>query len=136
MGAILKSDKKAIQERLEGVFDDFPRLKERRRQKAGSLSGGEQQMLALGRAIMSDPRLLLLDEPTTGLAPLFVKHIMTLLEALRQKGMTMLLVEQNAPAAISLAHYFYVLRNGEIVADGAPESLPTDLNEFLARYYI
>lgn len=136
LGAILQSDKRKFFQTLEGIFGHFPRLKERREQKAGTLSGGEQQMLAIGRALMSNPNLLLLDEPTIGLAPIFTTHIARLLESLKRSGITMLLVEQNAPIAASLAHYFYVLRNGEIVTEGNTESLPKNVNEFLAKYYI
>ncbi len=136
LGALLLKDKGKVAGKLEEVFDNFPRLKERRRQKAGSLSGGEQQMVAIGRALMGDPVLLLLDEPSIGLSPIFVKHIMGLLRKLRESGMTMLLVEQNAPVAVALAHYFYVLRNGEIVTEGETASLPGNINEFLGRYYI
>jgi branched-chain amino acid transport system ATP-binding protein len=136
LGALLLTDKGKMAEKLEEIFGNFPRLKERRRQKAGSLSGGEQQMVAIGRALMGNPILLLLDEPSVGLSPIFVKHIMGLLRKLRDSGMTMLLVEQNAPVAVSLAHYFYVLRNGEIVTEGDTGSLPSNINEFLAKYYI
>ena len=136
LGALLLKDKGKLAEKLEEIFDNFPRLKERRRQRAGSLSGGEQQMVAIGRALMGNPILLLLDEPSVGLSPIFVKHIMGLLRKLRDSGMTMLLVEQNAPVAVSLAHYFYVLRNGEIVTEGNTSSLPGNINEFLAKYYI
>jgi branched-chain amino acid transport system ATP-binding protein len=136
LGALLQKDREKVAERLEEIFESFPRLRERKRQKAGSLSGGEQQMVAIGRAMMGNPNLLLLDEPTIGLAPIFVKHIRTLLENLRRNGMTMLLVEQNAPFAISLSDYFYVLRNGEVVAEGATDSLPENVNEYLGKYYI
>ena len=136
LGALLQKDKRKVAQRLEEVFQDFPRLRERSRQRAGSLSGGEQQMVAIGRAMMGNPSLLLLDEPTIGLAPIFVKHIWSLLETLKQNGMTMLLVEQNAPFAISLAHFFYVLRNGEIVLEGETSSLPENVNQYLAKYYI
>jgi len=136
LGALLQKDKRKVAERLEEVFENFPRLKERSRQRAGSLSGGEQQMVAIGRAMMGNPNLLLLDEPTIGLAPIFVKHIWSLLETLKQNGMTMLLVEQNAPFAISLAYFFYVLRNGEIVLEGETSSLPENVNQYLAKYYI
>jgi branched-chain amino acid transport system ATP-binding protein len=136
LGALLLKDKGKLAEKLEEIFDNFPRLKERRRQRAGSLSGGEQQMVAIGRALMGNPILLLLDEPSVGLSPIFVTHIMGLLRKLRDSGMTMLLVEQNAPVAVSLAHYFYVLRNGEIVTEGETASLPSNINEFLVKYYI
>jgi len=136
LGALLQKDKRKVAQRLEEVFQDFPRLRERSRQRAGSLSGGEQQMVAIGRAMMGNPNLLLLDEPTIGLAPIFVKHIWSLLETLKQNGMTILLVEQNAPFAISLAHFFYVLRNGEIVLEGETSSLPENVNQYLAKYYI
>jgi len=136
LGALLQKDREKVAEKLEEIFESFPRLRERKRQKAGSLSGGEQQMVAIGRAMMGNPNLLLLDEPTIGLAPIFVKHIRTLLENLRRNGMTMLLVEQNAPFAISLSDYFYVLRNGEVVAEGATDSLPENVNEYLGKYYI
>jgi branched-chain amino acid transport system ATP-binding protein len=136
LGALLQKDREKVAEKLEEIFESFPRLRERKRQKAGSLSGGEQQMVAIGRAMMGNPNLLLLDEPTIGLAPIFVKHIRTLLENLRRNGMTMLLVEQNAPFAISLSDYFYVLRNGEVVAEGETDSLPENVNEYLGKYYI
>jgi branched-chain amino acid transport system ATP-binding protein len=136
LGAILQKDKSEVNKIQEGIFNQFPRLKERREQKAGTLSGGEQQMLAIGRAMMSKPSLLLLDEPTIGLSPIFMRHIETLLLSLKETGITMLLVEQNASIAVRLAQYYYVIRNGEIVVEGETASLPKDVNEFLAEYYI
>jgi len=136
LGAVLEKDKGKIADVLEEVFGIFPVLKERRKQLAGTLSGGEQQMLAIGRALMPRPKLLLLDEPTTGLAPIYVNRIAEVLEDLKKKGITMLLVEQNAPVAVSLSDYFYVLRTGRIAAEGDTDSLPEDINEFLAQYYI
>jgi branched-chain amino acid transport system ATP-binding protein len=105
------------------VFDLFPRLKERRRQSAGSLSGGEQQMLAVGRALMSRPRLLLLDEPTTGLAPKLAQSAYAALQVLKERGMTLLVAEQQVPLALSLADRGYVLENGRIRLEGASEDL-------------
>jgi len=136
LGAALKKNKGKVSKTLDHVFQSFPRLKERREQKAGTLSGGEQQMLAIGRAMMSEPEVLLLDEPTTGLAPLFVRRIAELLTSLRDQGMTMLLVEQNAPVAVLIAHYYYVLRSGKIVTEGKTESLPQNVNDFFVKYYI
>ena len=103
---------------LEMVFELFPRLKERRRQVAGTLSGGEQQMLAMGRAMMSHPKLLMLDEPSMGLAPLLVEQIFEIIQNLNQKGVTILLVEQNAQMALSVAHRGYVLETGRIITTG------------------
>jgi branched-chain amino acid transport system ATP-binding protein len=105
------------------VFDLFPRLKERRRQPAGSLSGGEQQMLAVGRALMSRPRLLMLDEPTTGLAPKLAQSAYAALQVLKERGMTLLVAEQQVPLALSLADRGYVLENGRIRLEGASEEL-------------
>jgi branched-chain amino acid transport system ATP-binding protein len=136
LGGALKKERGKVSQALDSVFQNFPRLRERREQRAGTLSGGEQQMLAIGRAMMSEPSLLLLDEPTTGLAPLFVKRIAELLTRLKGQGTTMLVVEQNAPVAVSLAHYFYVLRNGKILAEGKTDTLPPNVNEFFAKYYI
>lgn len=107
----------------EQVYQRFPRLKERRRQEAGTLSGGERQMLAIGRALMSRPRLLMLDEPSLGLAPLIVAEVFRILEELRQSGVTILLVEQNARAALNVADHGYVLETGEIVLSGASGDL-------------
>lgn len=136
LGGVLQADKRKVLKTMEEIFENFPRLRERKWQKAGTLSGGEQQMLVIGRAMMSNPELFLLDEPTTGLAPVFVKRIAGLLENLKKSGITMLLVEQNAPVAVSLANYFYVLRSGRIVTEGNTDSLPENVNEYLARYYM
>ncbi len=112
--------------RIEQVFELFPRLKERRAQLAGTLSGGERQMLAVGRALMSDPKLLMLDEPSLGLAPLVVRDIFDTLAKLRARGMTILLVEQNARAALQLADHGYVLETGAIALDGPADQLAGD----------
>jgi branched-chain amino acid transport system ATP-binding protein len=136
LGGVLQVEKRRVLKIMEEIFEHFPRLGERKWQKAGTLSGGEQQMLVIGRAMMSNPELFLLDEPTTGLAPVFVKRIAELLENLKKSGITMLLVEQNAPVAVSLASYFYVLRSGRIVTEGNTDSLPVNLNEYFARYYM
>ncbi|MEW5763128.1 MAG: ABC transporter ATP-binding protein [Bacillota bacterium] len=123
MGAYTRRDRQEIQESLEEVFARFPRLKERARQIAGTLSGGEQQMLAIGRGLMSRPRLLLLDEPSMGLSPILVEEIFAIIQALNQQGTTILLVEQNAYMALSVAHRGYVLENGRIVLSGTAEQL-------------
>lgn len=136
LGAVLHKGKNYINEKLEEVFENFQILKERSEQKAGTLSGGEQQMLAIGRAMMTNPKLLLLDEPTTGLAPIYAKRIENLLDKLTKKETTMLLVEQNAPLAVSLSNYFYVLRNGRIVAEGNTDTLPKNIKDFFKKYYI
>jgi branched-chain amino acid transport system ATP-binding protein len=112
--------------RMDDVFDLFPRLKERRRQEAGTLSGGERQMLAVGRSLMSRPSLLMLDEPSLGLAPLIVKEIFTIIEILRQTGVTIVLVEQNARAALAVADNGYVLEMGEIGLHGKASELAQD----------
>ena len=136
LGAVLHKGKNYVKEKLEEIFENFQILKERSEQRAGTLSGGEQQMLAIGRAMMNSPKLLLLDEPTTGLAPIYSKRIENLLNKLREKETTMLLVEQNAPLAVSLSNDFYVLRNGQIVAEGDTKSLPEDVSNFFRKYYI
>ena len=111
---------------LEQVFDQFPRLRERRRQIAGTLSGGEQQMLAMGRSLMSHPRLLMLDEPSMGLAPILVEQIFDIIRTLHQDGTTILLVEQNAQKALSVATRAYVLETGSVILSGTGEELSRD----------
>lgn len=123
LGAFLRKDKKGIREDFERVFQLFPRLQERRKQLSGTLSGGEQQMLAMGRALMARPRLLLLDEPSMGLAPLLVKTIFRIIEEINQTGTTILLVEQNANMALSIADRAYVIETGKIVASGTAAEL-------------
>ncbi|HEX8632764.1 MAG TPA: ABC transporter ATP-binding protein [Pyrinomonadaceae bacterium] len=126
MGAYLKKNKREIAEDMERAYTMFPRLKERQTQKAGTLSGGEQQMLAMGRALMSRPRLLLLDEPSLGLAPLVVHTIFQAIEDIRSRGTTILLVEQNANAALRHSNRAYVLETGQIVMEGASQDLAAD----------
>ncbi|NPV26793.1 MAG: ABC transporter ATP-binding protein [Firmicutes bacterium] len=123
LGAYLRKDKAGILADMEKVFGRFPRLRERRNQLAGTLSGGEQQMLAIGRALMSKPRLMLLDEPSMGLAPLLVKEIFEIIKEINAAGTTILLVEQNAHMALSIAHYAYVLETGKIVLEGNAKEL-------------
>lgn len=123
MGAYLRKDKKAIAADMENVFSRFPRLRERSKQLAGTLSGGEQQMLAIGRALMARPSLMLMDEPSMGLAPLLVKEIFSIIKEINQRGTTILLVEQNANMALSIADKAYVIETGEIVLQGRARSL-------------
>jgi branched-chain amino acid transport system ATP-binding protein len=126
MGAYLQKNKRQIAEDMERAFTMFPRLKERESQKAGTLSGGEQQMLAMGRALMSRPRLLLLDEPSLGLAPLVVHTIFQAIDEIRGKGTTILLVEQNAKAALGHSDRAYVLETGNMVMTGPSKELAAD----------
>jgi len=126
MGAYLKTNKREIAEDMERAYTMFPRLKEREAQKAGTLSGGEQQMLAMGRALMSRPRLLLLDEPSLGLAPLVVHTIFEAITDISSKGTTILLVEQNANAALKHSDRAYVLETGQIVMEGPSKELAAD----------
>ena len=123
MGAFTRKDKAGVEKDFEIVYNRFPRLKERRKQQAGTLSGGEQQMLAMGRALMSRPRLLLLDEPSMGLAPLLIKEIFSIIEDINREGTTVLLVEQNANMALSIAHRAYVMETGRITLQGAAKEL-------------
>ncbi|MGD8916297.1 MAG: ABC transporter ATP-binding protein [Syntrophobacterales bacterium] len=124
LGAYLRKNKKEINEALMRAFSFFPILEERRKQVGGTLSGGEQQMLAIARGLMSTPRLLLLDEPSLGLAPLIVEHIMTIIRQIREEeGVTILLVEQNAQAALELADYGYVIETGRVVLEDSARSL-------------
>jgi len=132
MGAYTRGDKKAIQEDIEGVLRQFPILRERKNQQAGHLSGGEQQMLAIGRALMSRPKLLMLDEPSLGLSPLLTKEIFTIIQKINQQGMTILLVEQNVNMALKYSHYAFLMENGRIVRADKPEVLreDNDVKEF------
>ncbi|MFK9117606.1 ABC transporter ATP-binding protein [Peribacillus frigoritolerans] len=123
LGAYLRKDKAGIKQDMEKVYDLFPRLLERLKQQSGTLSGGEQQMLAMGRALMAKPRLLLLDEPSMGLAPLLVKQIFHIIEEINKTGTTILLVEQNANLALSIADRAYVVETGRIVLSGKSEEL-------------
>jgi branched-chain amino acid transport system ATP-binding protein len=123
IGAHLRSDTDAIKEDLEKVLALFPRLRERLRQKAGTLSGGEQQMLAIGRALMADPKVLLMDEPSMGLAPILVQQVFDTIRAINERGTTIFLVEQNAKMALSIADRGYVLRTGEIALADTAENL-------------
>jgi len=126
LGAYLVPARNEVARRQEGVLARFPRLRERLGQLAGSMSGGEQQMLAIGRALMGAPRLLLLDEPSMGLAPLFVEEIFAIIAALKADGTTILLVEQNASAALDVADHAYVLENGRIVLSGPATDVASD----------
>jgi branched-chain amino acid transport system ATP-binding protein len=123
LGAYLRKDSKEIRKDIQSVYDLFPRLQERRKQLSGTLSGGEQQMLAMGRAIMAKPKLLLLDEPSMGLAPLMVKTIFQIIEKINQDGTTILLVEQNANMALSVANRAYVIETGRIEISGTAAEL-------------
>jgi branched-chain amino acid transport system ATP-binding protein len=134
LGAYLRKDKSGIGKDMERVFELFPRLKERIRQNAGTLSGGEQQMLAIGRALMSSPRLLLLDEPSLGLAPLLVKAIFEVIKEINAKGVSIILVEQNAYQALKIATRGYVLETGQITMTVTAEDLTT--NEQLKKAYL
>jgi len=126
MGAYTRRDKSEIQRSLERVYEHFPILAERRTQLAGTLSGGEQQMLAIGRALMAQPRLLLLDEPSLGLAPMLVEEIFRIIREIHDSGTTVLLVEQNANKALSIADYGYVLETGTVALAGASQALLRD----------
>jgi branched-chain amino acid transport system ATP-binding protein len=132
MGAYVQQDLKAVKRGLEWIFELFPRLKERMNQKGGTLSGGEQQMLALGRGLMSRPELLMLDEPSLGLAPKLVKEVFSIIRNIHAEGTTFLLIEQNAMAALQVASYGYVLQTGRIILEGKGVDLLHDPSVKLA----
>ena len=126
LGAYARKDREKIKADMDYVYDLFPRLKERHTQLAGTLSGGEQQMLAMGRALMADPNIILLDEPSMGLSPLLVSEIFAIIEEINKKGTTVLLVEQNAKRALAIADHAYVLETGKITLEGTGEELARD----------
>ena len=126
LGAYTQKDKKKIEAEMERVFEQFPRLKERRRQMAGTLSGGEQQMLAMGRALLSDPEMIVMDEPSMGLSPLLVSEIFDIIKSFREAGKTVLLVEQNAKKAMTVSDRVYVLETGSITTEGNAADLIND----------
>jgi branched-chain amino acid transport system ATP-binding protein len=134
MGAFQRSDRSAVREDMDRVFELFPRLQERRDQKAGTLSGGEQQMCAIGRALMARPKLLLLDEPSLGLAPIFVERIFDIIRTINEQGTSILLVEQNALMALDAANRGYVLETGSIVLSDDAQALKT--NEQVRKTYL
>lgn len=134
MGAYTRKDKKEIQDTLEKIYKRFPRLNERKSQIAGTLSGGEQQMLAMGRALMSQPRIILMDEPSMGLSPLFVNEIFDIIREISKSGTTVLLVEQNAKKALSIANRAYVLETGKIVLQGDANELMN--NDSVKKAYL
>lgn len=134
MGAYTRKDKTEIENNLQMVFERFPRLKERQKQLAGTLSGGEQQMLAMGRALMSNPKIILMDEPSMGLSPIFVNEIFDIIRSVKADGTTVLLVEQNAKKALSIADRAYVLETGNIVLTGKASDLLN--NEDIKKAYL
>lgn len=134
LGAYGESDGKTIQTRMEDVYEIFPRLAERRSQLAGTMSGGEQAMISIGRGLMSAPGLLLVDEPSLGLSPILVKENFRILERINERGITVFLVEQNAHQTLAIAHHGYVLAKGRVVAAGTPEELKAN-DEVRAAYF-
>lgn len=134
LGAYTRSDKKEIAESLEMIYKRFPRLEERKKQIAGTLSGGEQQMLAMGRALMSRPNIILMDEPSMGLSPLLVTEIFDIIQSINKSGTTVLLVEQNAKKALSIANRAYVLETGKIVLEGDAKELMN--NDQIKKAYL
>lgn len=126
MGAYIRNSKENLNDEYERIFERLPRLKERRKQPAGTLSGGEQQMLAIGRALMSKPKMLLLDEPSMGLSPILVQEIFSIIRDVNQSGVTVLLVEQNAKMALNIANRAYVLETGQVVMSGDAKELAND----------
>jgi branched-chain amino acid transport system ATP-binding protein len=134
LGAYAVRDGQGVRRRMQAIFDRFPRLRERRSQPAGTLSGGEQQMVALGRALMGDPRLLMLDEPSLGLAPRLVEEVFRIIAEIRDAGTTVLLVEQNAHMALAVADRAYVFQNGRVAAHGPAQELAAD--DAIRRAYL
>ncbi|MFR8843944.1 MAG: ABC transporter ATP-binding protein [Waltera sp.] len=134
LGAYTRKDKEEIARDLETVYKRFPRLKERKNQMAGTLSGGEQQMLAMGRALMSHPKIILMDEPSMGLSPIFVNEIFDIIQEVSKSGTTVLLVEQNAKKALSIADRAYVLETGKIVLEGKASDLLN--NDSIKKAYL
>jgi branched-chain amino acid transport system ATP-binding protein len=134
MGAFTRDDKAEIEADMERVFQLFPRVKERLAQQAGTLSGGEQQMVAMGRALMARPRLLCMDEPSMGLSPAFVEQVFEIIQTINRQGTTIFVVEQNASMALSIAHRGYVLQTGEVVLSGTAKSLLE--NEMVQKAYL
>jgi branched-chain amino acid transport system ATP-binding protein len=134
MGSYTRSDKKEIEETLRRVYERFPRLEERKNQMAGTLSGGEQQMLAMGRALMSKPKIVLMDEPSMGLSPILVEEVFDIIQSINKSGTTVLLVEQNAKKALSIAHRAYVIETGKIVLEGDAKELMN--NESVKKAYL
>ena len=128
LGAYIIKDKNLVNERVIKMYHKFPRLEERKKQKAGTLSGGEQQMLAMARALMSDPKIILMDEPSMGLSPIFVNEIFDIIKDVNKNGVTVLLVEQNAKVALSIADYGYVIETGKVVLEGKASDLLADEN--------
>jgi len=134
LGAYLRKDKEQINKDIEWVYGLFPRLREREWQKAGTMSGGEQQMLAVGRALMTKPKLLMMDEPSLGLAPLIIKDIFDIIKEINKQGVTILLIEQNAKAALEISDYGYVLEVGKVVLEGKGSELL--VNEDVKKAYL
>ena len=134
LGAYLRTDRKAIADDMARVFDLFPRLKERRKQLAGLMSGGEQQMLAMGRALMARPTLLILDEPSMGLSPIFVERVFDTVQSINQQGVTIFMVEQNANLALTIANRGYVLQTGEVVLEDTAANLL--ISELVRKTYL
>ncbi|PKM67541.1 MAG: ABC transporter ATP-binding protein [Firmicutes bacterium HGW-Firmicutes-2] len=134
LGSYIRNDAKEIQKDLDWVFELFPILKSRQEQKAGTMSGGEQQMLAVGRALMTKPKLLMMDEPSLGLAPLIVKNIIEIIKKINQEGVTILLIEQNAKASLEISDYAYVLETGEVFMEG--KGLDLLNNEEVKKAYL
>jgi branched-chain amino acid transport system ATP-binding protein len=133
-GAFLERDSNAVMRRLKQVYDIFPKLEERSGQLAGTMSGGEQAMLTIGRSLMSNPSLMIFDEPSLGLSPLFVKENFRIIKNINEKGMTVLLVEQNVRQTLEIAHFGYVLSQGKIVASGSVDLLKNN-SELRAAYF-